>query len=297
MTFGRHDSFYIRDGWINKILDGITKKSDIFQSKDAPEILGVGYNMVKSMKFWAEAMGLVKFHRSDNLKHKITVLGRKIKENDPYLEKIESLWLLHINLASSLAYSSTWYYFFNLYDSAIFDVTDFNRLISPWIEDNYKEIQTKSKVSENTLKKDIMCFINTYTMKRKKQNPESEIFSPLSQLNLMNYQSQRILFNSLNQKQVPITIFEYALLNYMLKIESTEDNDIIQVNVIDLIDQPLSPGRILKCSTNALYGLISAAINRGFIKGLKLERTAGLDVVTISKQNKVQDILGLIYEG
>jgi hypothetical protein len=56
MAYARHETFYIRDGWLRKGLKLVEKKGfDFFNSNDAPEELGIGKNMVQSLKFLASS--------------------------------------------------------------------------------------------------------------------------------------------------------------------------------------------------------------------------------------------------
>ena len=48
----RHESFSIREGWLAKGIKDIKKDAKVFSSPDATDILGIGTNMVKSLKYW-----------------------------------------------------------------------------------------------------------------------------------------------------------------------------------------------------------------------------------------------------
>ena len=55
----RHESFSIREGWLAKGLTSIKQDNKIFSSPSATDELGVGYNMVKSLKYWMYATKLI----------------------------------------------------------------------------------------------------------------------------------------------------------------------------------------------------------------------------------------------
>ena len=61
MMINKHGSFYIRNGWPTKIIDGIQKEKHIFSPNNelnAVDELGVGRVMVKAMRYWTQVLGL-----------------------------------------------------------------------------------------------------------------------------------------------------------------------------------------------------------------------------------------------
>ena len=95
----RHESFSIREWWLAKGLIAVKEDSKVFSSSDATDVLGIGTNMVKSLKYWMTATSLIK---EENKKMVLTELGDLIDKYDPYLEDIFSWWLIHLNLILNL---------------------------------------------------------------------------------------------------------------------------------------------------------------------------------------------------
>ncbi len=58
-SFARHETFCPRYGWLKKGIDGVETDEGIFERADAIELLGVGKNMVRSIKFWCLAFKLI----------------------------------------------------------------------------------------------------------------------------------------------------------------------------------------------------------------------------------------------
>src|SRR5688572_12512757 len=90
-TFSGHESFHCRQLWLKKGFDYI-KSGRSFTDPDAVVTLGVGKNMVTSIKFWLKAFNII--DAGENL----TEFAKFIFEDngfDPYLEDDQSLWLLH----------------------------------------------------------------------------------------------------------------------------------------------------------------------------------------------------------
>ena len=60
MKFRAHDTFFIRKGWLSKGMKYVNAKEDIFIAKDENpmDVLGIGANMVKALRYWLQAVGL-----------------------------------------------------------------------------------------------------------------------------------------------------------------------------------------------------------------------------------------------
>ena len=91
----RHESFSIREGWLAKGIKNVKENSKTFSSAEATDILGVGTNMVKSLKYWMSATCLIK---EENRETFLSEFGSLIDIYDPYLEDIFSWWLIHIKM-------------------------------------------------------------------------------------------------------------------------------------------------------------------------------------------------------
>ena len=50
-VFARHETFHPRFGWLKKGFDKADRDSGIFLREDAPVLLGVGKNMVRSIRY------------------------------------------------------------------------------------------------------------------------------------------------------------------------------------------------------------------------------------------------------
>lgn len=97
LKFSGHESFVIRYGWLPKLHDAVSNCPDIFSSDERAILaLGLGRNMVKSLRFWGDALGLI---RSEGRTVVPTDFATRLLDpatgRDPYLEDIGSLWRLH----------------------------------------------------------------------------------------------------------------------------------------------------------------------------------------------------------
>lgn len=58
-SFSGHETFYCKSLWLKKGYDFL-KKGNSFNNDDAVVKLGVGKNMVSSIRYWLKAFGLTK---------------------------------------------------------------------------------------------------------------------------------------------------------------------------------------------------------------------------------------------
>ncbi|MGL5352315.1 MAG: DUF4007 family protein, partial [Clostridium sp.] len=105
-----HESFYIREGWAKKGISAIKKDTSILAANNAIDELGVGANMVKSIRYWLQALGLTEEVRLDGGKRGQIVtkdFGDIITEKDEYLEDNFSLALMHYKLVTNKEYATS----------------------------------------------------------------------------------------------------------------------------------------------------------------------------------------------
>ena len=197
--------------------------------------------MVKSIKHWSVATKVC------NKDFELTNFGKLLfsKKNsfDPYLEKKETLWLLHWAIASNETLT-TWYYAFNYHQSIVINKeTLLNDLL------NIGKFSKWKGLSPNTIKRDIDCFIRTYTFSSKKgEITEDSIECPLAELGLISstytkgeYELQKGPKLTLSDK-----IFEYALNDYWSK----QTNQIITFE--KLMYDYGSPGKVFQLDEKSM---------------------------------------------
>lgn len=95
--FSGHESFPCKSMWLKKGYDYLVEHNK-FTDPDAVVKLGVGKNMVQSIKFWLRAFDLLK-------DDEVTEIARYIFNDrdgkDPYAEDNTTLWILHYLLVVS----------------------------------------------------------------------------------------------------------------------------------------------------------------------------------------------------
>ncbi|WP_220335116.1 DUF4007 family protein [Paracoccus thiocyanatus] len=100
--FSGHESFACRYAWLPKAYRAIMCDPGMFFDDERSMVeLGIGKNMVRSLRFWMDTMGVATV--SDDRSHKPTEFGDAVLAKgglDPYLEDERTLWLLHWNVSS-----------------------------------------------------------------------------------------------------------------------------------------------------------------------------------------------------
>ena len=190
-VFSGHGTFPMRYGWLKKVYDACVNirnkngdiSKDLFNNDEAIVILGVGKNMVASMRYWATNTGIL------SLKRGILSLTEFADELfaddglDPWMENYATLWFLHWNLISlkkDCLY--TYYWLFNHYTYPTFDKHTLAKRITEAVKDN-----GWSEMSADTLDRDIGCLISLYATKPSRNRlTEEKIESPLTELELIS---------------------------------------------------------------------------------------------------------------
>lgn len=54
-----HEKFVLREGWLNKGITKVKENPTVFWGKEGPDVFGIGNNMVKSLRYWLKAFGLI----------------------------------------------------------------------------------------------------------------------------------------------------------------------------------------------------------------------------------------------
>lgn len=105
-VFSGHESFAVRYGWLPKLYEALAADPQMFSSDERAILaLGLGRNMVKSIRFWGDTFGLT---RQDGGTVVATDFAHRLfspdSGRDPFLEDPDSLWRLHwqITVAAGL---------------------------------------------------------------------------------------------------------------------------------------------------------------------------------------------------
>jgi hypothetical protein len=294
-SFAGHETFPFRYTWLKKGVDNVLKDPEVFGKEDAMVTFGVGKNMVASIRHWGLTIGTleedpaVPNNRGRQLR--VTDLGTSLFADngwDPYLEDVGTLWLIHWRLASTPETATTWWWVFNQYPGTRFTRRELQAQLERLVEQ-----LGLARVSSASLKRDIDCFIRTYSPSRRPRAVQEETLDcPLIELGLLrednDHQSYQIVHGA--QPTLPHAIFGYALAEY-LERRATQTQT---VSLSELAYGAGAPGRVF-CLNES--GLLARLETIGALTGgaLAYDETAGLKQVFLHKSIRPKALLERHY--
>lgn len=253
-SFAGHQTFAFRYSWLKKGIDLVHNNPLAFQSDDAVIHLGVGKNMVQSIRHWCLATRIIEEELDLHSRCLLpTELGERLfRDNgwDPFLEDDATLWIIHWNLASSGSRVATWYWAFNLFHEYTFTKT-------AMIDSLIKELQILgwSNVSHSTIKRDVDCFLHSYLSPRIDiDDVDDSIDCPLSNLGILIQEpdSDRLRFKTGPKDSLPPQVFAYALTQFW----DTYNNKGKILEFREIARAEGSPGLIFKLDQESLLGYL-----------------------------------------
>lgn len=185
-TFSGHETFPCRNLWLKKGYDFAAKGN--FNAPDAVVSLGVGKNMVSSIRYWLKVFGMTKDDQP-------TELAKHLFEDDgwdPYCEDELTLWLLHYQLVKTDEAS--------LYKMVFLDYQRRNREFDKQQLQSFVEAACKRDgydVNSGTLAKDINVLLQNYVYPENVTDPE-KCANLLMNLHLIRFIGKEMRINERN---------------------------------------------------------------------------------------------------
>lgn len=292
-SFSGHQTFPFRYTWLKKGVEAVAKDPTVFSSENASVALGVGKNMVSSIRHWCRVSRLIEEgigqpkQLTMHLGEKIIVhrrgqfvpthLGRSIfDENgfDPFLDDPATLWLIHWQIATNTDQATAWYWAFNILRGNQFTPHIFARELYKWAQQQKKSMRP---VSDNTLQRDVNCFIRTYCQARHTDAVVEETFDcPLVELNLIaelpdgnGYEFQRG-----SKETLPIEVVAWTLDTFWKSRFFRRE----ALSFSDLMYAPSSPGRVFRLDEDTMTTYLEnlEQLTKG---ALQYDETSGLKQV------------------
>lgn len=289
MKFRAHDTFFIRKGWLSKGMKYVQQNPCVFVDKEENpmDVLGIGANMVKALRYWLQAVGLTTEMSGRKREQHFTELGKCIYEYDKYLEELGTLCLLQYKLATNLHEATSWYCFFNCFEMNEFTKEDFIVQLQKFIDEREPEAMPATRSMDD----DFMCIVNTY-LPRYKSNPnrvsaENNIDCPLGELGLVDIANKK---KKTYRKSVPAVGQINPWVMLAIIIDCADGKQEISLN--DLLNKECGIGKIFNLDAISLLDILHE-IER--LDEIKVIRTAGLDVVCIKQKRSFLECVERYY--
>jgi hypothetical protein len=238
-TFSGHESFQCRQLWLKKGYDFINKNKS-FTDDDAVVELGVGKNMVSSIRFWMKAFNLL------TAEDQLTDFARKLLADDgydPYMEDEGTLWLLHYQLVKK-GFASTYSIVFN----------ELRREKIEFSKDNFisfikrkSETEKTFQFNAKTLQEDFSVLSKMYLRSETQTKDREDSFSGLlTELDLVKCynkgKEEFFIIENSERTEIPDEIILYAILDnenfdLSLSLNTIEQNN-NSVGAVFAINKP-----------------------------------------------------------
>lgn len=211
-SFSGHESFQCKSLWLKKGYDYLLAGGK-FNDADSVVKLGVGKNMVASIRFWLRAFSLT---TADELTPLANYIFNNDNGRDKFTEDINTLWILHYLLVKS-GIASIYNLLFLEYQR---EKKEFSKSeLQTFIKRKCSVPEQKNVYNENTVKKDIGVLLKNYIAPTDLKAIE-DFSALLLDLNLINRRKQdnseheSYVFRQVKNSEISDEVFLFALIDY-----------------------------------------------------------------------------------
>lgn len=281
-TFSGHDSFQCRQLWLKKGYDYLQEGKN-FNDEDAVVQLGVGKNMVSSIRFWLKAFNII-----DN-KDIPTEFGKRLFDDDngydPFLEDEASLWLLHYQLVKN-GFASIYSIIFNEFrkEKLFFNKETFVNYVK-----RIGESKPDLNFNENTVAKDFIVFVNLYKSNPESKDVEDSFSGILSEIELLKTtgkgKDELFFIENSERDNLPESIVLYAIL------DNPNYGNSISLNSLEFDWN--SPGSIFALNRSGLMNKIADIVDD--FKDITFTDQAGIKELQFKNKADSHTILDKYY--
>ena len=294
-SFSGHETFPFRYTWLKKAVDAVADDGCAFYDEDAVVRLGVGKNMVASIRHWGVVTGMLEGApgRCGGRVRQLqaTDLGRNLFRDggwDPFLEDPGTLWLLHWQIASRPAGATTWWWVFNQFPGTIFTRGE--------LLDALQTLGSQrgwTRLTAATLKRDVDVFLRTYAPQGRRNTVlEDTLDCPLAELGIIraSRRDQTYALVRGDHETLPDEVFAWALAEHLARRAS----GVQTVTLEELSFGDGAPGRVFCLDEPGLLGRLDRieALTEG---GVVFDETAGLKQVYVHRAPDPTTLLHRYY--
>jgi hypothetical protein len=281
-TFSGHDSFQCRQLWLKKGYDYVQEGKN-FNDEDAVVQLGVGKNMVSSIRFWLKAFNII------DSKDIPTEFGKRLFDNengyDPFLEDEASLWILHYQLVKN-GFASIYSIIFNEFrkEKLFFNKETFVNYVKRIGESN-----PDLNFNENTVAKDFIVFANLYKNDPESKDIEDSFSGILSEIELLKAtgkgKEEKFYIENVERDNLPEAVVLFTIL------DNSNYGNSISLNSLEF--DLNSPGSIFALNRSGLMNKISDIVDE--FKDITFTDQAGIKELQFKKKSDAYKILDTYY--
>ena len=290
LGFAGHETFPFRHGWLKKAVDAVHDDPKSFSSERAIVSLGVGKNMVESIRHWGLATQVL----AESGQRALTVspIGLFLLQDggwDPYLEHPASVWLLHWLLVANPTRAATWSYTFGHYPQPDFTKDD--------LSDSVIKFATRrgSNAKLSTVSRDVDCLVRSYVSAAtgSRGAPEDSFDCPLTDLGLIRGHRDGDVYRFAigPKRSLPALVVGFALLQYAAHVAPGRRT----LRVGDCLYQPGSPGQAFKLDENSFVEYVEglSLLTSGAIQ---FDDTSGLRQIYLAETVQPLNLLTRYYK-
>lgn len=300
--YSGHGTFTCRYTWLPKVVRSLLEKPALFSDEDDAMIrLGVGKNMVRSIKFWAESSGVIEQDTDRRGAYKVTDFGRKVfgpNGYDEFLENIHTLWLIHWNISTCVSdVPFAWFYLLNHWHRIDFTKAE---AVVAFEQETAQESRTLSPV---TLEEHCTIFIRSYVTNRGGKQSEDTLDCPLNELGLLEDVGERMstetgrresiyAFHVEEKNDISPALFVYCLYDFWNTAHANEKT----LSARSISSGIGSPGQVFKLPEHAIRERLEKIESDS--SGLfYYQESASIQQVVRLFEPSYADLLHSIYEG
>lgn len=274
-----HEKFALREGWLSKGIVQVKNNPTVFLGKEGPDVFGIGNNMVKSLRYWLKAFGLIIEKGSVGVF--LSECGEIIRKYDAYFEDVFTLWVLHSNIVHNVEDATAWYLFFNNCD-----IEDMEKeQIAQIMIRELNKYTNNMTYSEKSLRSDVDVILNMYGKLKEINDPEDKNVSPFAQLDLIKSMEGNFTKTQPDRRKVT----EWNVLYELARCLSDKEF----VSIDEMTDGAGSICAIYQISSVAVNEYLDKLETMGYIR---VDRTAGLDIIYRVSDMNLESVMKEYYE-
>lgn len=253
-SFSGHETFPLRFLWLPKAVRAAATDPDVFGSSDAIARFGVGKNMVRAMKHWGLATGVLQ--HVDGARGSVEPTGWGASAfgeggSDPFCERAETAWRLHWGLCRDPERATLWHYLFGHWHGGGVDIAALEHEIGSWLTDRGASVPSTS-----TLKRDLLCFGACYAPTRSARAEIEDAGScPLAGLGLVSRSAGTLYLREGRRAGITAELFSAVVLDYWNVVAF----DRRSLSVDEVLKHDGSPGRVFLLNEEQGFELVEAA--------------------------------------